>query len=662
MAIQPMRRVYLFLPASGRRRLLSLLKELGVIEVTTLPEKDRELAGPAPDRRRRNGEKTSPERLNQALEYLRPEGAVPAPRVRREDITALAESVDIEQVLAAVDRLKRREREISALDRRLREREAGLAPCRAITAPLRLLGRETKGQAAKTSFALYRLDRKGIAFLAEHRLPDGVFSETALEESRSRILFVAWRPEDEDRLAETLGRAGAERVPVPGHRTGGAESLERISRLLEKNRARRARLEQARGELRRELPGLFARLDMLLLREAELAAGDRIHRLGRTAVMAGWIRASDLPRLEEALGRQCPETAVFARRPEKGEEVPVALDNGPAGRPFEAVMDLYGRTAYTGTDPSRYLAFFFALGFAFCLGDAGYGLMLTVISRLLMKRFTSPEARKMLQVFFFSGLATIAAGIITNSWFGDIFQAVPALSFLGNAQRRLSLVSPADNPADTMKFFYFVLLLGYAQVSFGIFLNLRRAVSADGLRGAAAAAPALIFQLAIPLAALLFFLGDRFAFTGPALRGLAALLAVSAVLVVINQWQLYRDTVQRLFWSLYTIYGMVVNSLLSDILSYARIFALGLTSALLAVTVNILAVMAGGTPLVGPLAAALILLAGHGFNLFISTLGSYVHTSRLQYLEFFTKFYQGGGRPFRPLREEFRHFNVAGDI
>jgi V/A-type H+-transporting ATPase subunit I len=143
-----------------------------------------------------------------------------------------------------------------------------------------------------------------------------------------------------------------------------------------------------------------------------------------------------------------------------------------------------------------------------------------------------------------------------------------------------------------------------------------------------------------------------------AVRAILIVLAFSAATVFYRQFQLYRDIVQRLFWSVYTVYNLVVGNLVSDVLSYARIFALGLTSALLAVTVNQLALMAGAAPLVGLPVALLVLLGGHTFNLFISTLGAYVHTSRLQYLEFFNKFYLGGGRPFEPLRRNYRYLKV----
>jgi len=107
----------------------------------------------------------------------------------------------------------------------------------------------------------------------------------------------------------------------------------------------------------------------------------------------------------------------------------------------------------------------------------------------------------------------------------------------------------------------------------------------------------------------------------------------------------------KAFWAFYSVYTIVASNLLGDILSYSRLFGLGLTTAVLALVVNQIVFMAKGIPFIGIPVAAVIFLIGHFGNLAINLLGGYVHTSRLQYLEFFTKFYKSGGRPFTPFSE-----------
>ena len=153
----------------------------------------------------------------------------------------------------------------------------------------------------------------------------------------------------------------------------------------------------------------------------------------------------------------------------------------------------------------------------------------------------------------------------------------------------------------------------------------------------------------------------RLPWAEPAIPVTGLVLGVAALLIIYYQWRTQSDLVLKIFFAPYTLYGLVVGNLLGDTLSYARIFALGLTGGLLAVTVNQLAGMTGAIPVIGTLFFLLLLLGGHAFNLFISTLGAYVHTSRLQYLEFFTKFYESGGRPFDPLRKQYRYLQPDGN-
>jgi len=109
--------------------------------------------------------------------------------------------------------------------------------------------------------------------------------------------------------------------------------------------------------------------------------------------------------------------------------------------------------------------------------------------------------------------------------------------------------------------------------------------------------------------------------------------------------------IMRLFWALNGGYSVIASNLLGDILSYSRLFGLGLTSAVLGFVVNEIVFMSTGIPFVGYVLGFLIFIVGHSGNLAISLLGGYVHTSRLQYLEFFTKFFESGGRSFSPLKE-----------
>ena len=209
-----------------------------------------------------------------------------------------------------------------------------------------------------------------------------------------------------------------------------------------------------------------------------------------------------------------------------------------------------------------------------------------------------------------------------------------------------------------MKFFYLALFFGYLQISFGVMVRLIKSIKDWGTAGLKNLAPFLV-QLGLPLWILAFlsrkgslpfsFLGGFFFFP------LSFFLILALLLVIFQQFIEQKGIFMKLFWSVYSVYGMIVGNLLSDTLSYSRLFALGMTTALLAIVVNQLVSLVLPLPYLGILLGILLFCLGHLFNLGINTLGAYVHTSRLQYLEFFTKFYEAGGRAFKPFRIERKY-------
>ncbi len=143
------------------------------------------------------------------------------------------------------------------------------------------------------------------------------------------------------------------------------------------------------------------------------------------------------------------------------------------------------------------------------------------------------------------------------------------------------------------------------------------------------------------------------------LRFVLGLLITAAMGVIYYQWTSNREISLKIFWSVFGIYSIITGNFLADTLSFSRIFALGLTGGLLGMAINTMllpsAPVRGLAGFVGLAVASLALCAGHLINLAISVLGAYVHTSRLQYLEFFTKFFESGGRQFKPFKLENKY-------
>ena len=484
------------------------------------------------------------------------------------------------------------------------------------------------------------------------------YIETIKEDKKQVLFLIIYHQEKEKKFSLLLSRYNATPQKFLPFHSSAAAVLSFIQERLAKNEEDISRLNNEIRKFVAERNKILVLLDYYSsLKEQE----DIQSSFGQTKsvfLLTGWITKRALPNLKRHLKERFPVVALYFRDPEKGEDVPTVLENRALVEPFEAVTDLYGRPLYKGMDPSGLLSIFFILCFATCLSDSGYGLLLAIFSFVLLKKLHLSEMGKRLcRLFLFSGLATIVVGAMTGSCFGDLLERMP-FPPLKRFKETLTFLAPIEDPQDMMRFFYLALLFGYLQVSSGVMIKLAKSIRGYGAAGLKNLAPFLI-QLGLPLWILALlsrreilpfsFLGDSFFYC------LSALLIFVFLFVVFQQFAEQQGIFMKCFWAGYSIYGMVVGNLLSDTLSYSRLFALGMTTGLLAIVINQLVSLALPTPYLGVILGILIFCFGHLFNLGINVLGAYVHTSRLQYLEFFTKFYEAGGRVFKPFRIERKY-------
>jgi len=480
-----------------------------------------------------------------------------------------------------------------------------------------------------------------------------------VKKDKKEILFLLIYPREEKRkVASLLNRYNATSQKFLPFRLTAAGMLSFIEKRLVRNEENLSRLNEEMKTFASERNKILVLLDYYASCKEQENIQNSFGQTESAFLLTGWLPAKNLPNLEKCLKEKFPEVALYSREPKRGEDVPTILENRVLVEPFEAVTDLYGRPFYKGIDPSGLLSIFFILCFATCLSDSGYGFLLAIFSFILLKKMHLSEMGKRLcRLFLFSGLATIGAGIITGSCFGDLFEKIP-FSPLRRFWGTITVLNPVKNPDDMMKFFYLALFFGYLQISFGVMVRLIKSIKDWGTAGLKNLAPFLV-QLGLPLWILAFlsrkgslpfsFLGGFFFFP------LSFFLILALLLVIFQQFIEQKGIFMKLFWSVYSVYGMIVGNLLSDTLSYSRLFALGMTTALLAIVVNQLVSLVLPLPYLGILLGILLFCLGHLFNLGINTLGAYVHTSRLQYLEFFTKFYEAGGRAFKPFRIERKY-------
>ncbi|HHY92955.1 MAG TPA: V-type ATP synthase subunit I [Firmicutes bacterium] len=380
---------------------------------------------------------------------------------------------------------------------------------------------------------------------------------------------------------------------------------------------------------------LKAAYDELALARARLDLAVNFGRTAETFALTGWLRAVDWPRLEKAVAQVSPTAYVTASDPQEGDNPPVSLQNSNTIRPFEAVTELYGLPLPGGLDPTPYLAPFFFIFFGLMYGDFAYGLILAGLCWYAMRKIRMVGlAKKLFLLLILGGFASALVGIVTGSYFGSL--PIPPLWF-----------NPMDDP---IRMLMISMALGVIQIFTGLSIQMvTRMKNGEVLDAIYDQGFWLVFLTGL----ILVLVGSAV----PALAGPGKTLSlVGAVVLTLTQGRANKNIIRRLLSGLLSLYS--VSGYVSDVLSYSRLLALGLSTSVIGMVINNVVVMVGGGGPIGWIAAALIAVVGHGFNLIINVLGAYVHASRLQYVEFFTKFYESGGRPFIPFRLNTRYIDL----
>lgn len=371
--------------------------------------------------------------------------------------------------------------------------------------------------------------------------------------------------------------------------------------------------------------------------------GDFAHTAKAFAV-EGWIREADEDALRELLRSIGSEVEVEISEPTPEDRPPTITEQPGWRKPFWLLTRLYGYPDYREFDPTAAMTPFFVVFFGMCLGDFGYGVVFSLICWQMRKRLVvSPKIKDFLKLLIYAGVSAAVFGVLGGSYFGIKFDSLP--SFLQKAAVLLPIESEKTGQGGPMPFLYLALGLGALQLVTGYVIELVDNMRNGRVKDAVYDQVSVLGLIAgIGLTALGALLSL------PVASWCGAILAAAAgVLMVATGGRESRSIFGKLANGLFALYG-TVTGLLGDTLSYVRLFALGLATTLVAFVVNDIGRQLLGIPLLGYLLLAVVAVAGHAFNLGMSFLGAFVHPLRLQYVEFFSKFYDNGARPYDPFR------------
>jgi V/A-type H+-transporting ATPase subunit I len=372
-----------------------------------------------------------------------------------------------------------------------------------------------------------------------------------------------------------------------------------------------------------------------------------------TLITHFWIPTDAFSDFKKKIEAISPDIALFDRAPEEGENPPTLMKNIKVVQPFEILTGLYSPPPYGETDPTPLLAPFFFAFFGICLGDAGYAIVMMAAMWMLFRKYKRiPKTMKdFIMIFAYGAVATLIYGVLTGSFFGDFIDAFFFMAPIRAAKNAIMIMDPMKDP---MLVLGFSLVFGLVHLMFGLLIgaydHIRHGNYADAIGD--------------KISWFLFIVGLSLSGAGaygvlpePIFVISKGMSVVGALLVFWYAGREKKNIFSKIISGLLALYG--ATSYLGDILSYSRLLALGFGSAVIGMIINLLGGMASGIPAIGWVVAITVVVGGHMFGLIINVLGSFVHPLRLQYVEFFGKFYTGGGVAFKPLSLSSEYVDIA---
>jgi len=636
--IVPMLRFYLFLVGEVERTLEQLQKK-GLVEVEKLPRE----FGFLPDRSAKSGTETILQQVDFVKKVLGPRATGKVLVRHHQEEEKLVQETPLETIFSLASQIQKKIEVLTRREKRLKQMVEELETIEKLDIPPAEL-KTLKNFAGRFFFSP---TEKASWLVENYDCPVQLLQTKA---TRSLLLIIFPVREMEERVKKLLALGLSEVSVTPYHRKPSL-ILEKVHCLLERTRKEK---EDISGQL--EKLSLW-REKILVLSDwynSRKVLGENLQLISSSMFVkgfCGWVPQPKLKEFQEVLEKYCPDYCLITKPACPRENPPVALVNHPLVEPFEVVTDTYGKPLYGTIDPTGPLSLFFALSFAFCLTDAAYGVIVIAVSLFLLRYFCfQVQPRKFFLLMVISGFFTVLVGTLTGGWFGDLLTLVPAHWKITSFLRKLAVVNPLGSSRETFLFLGIGLVVGYLQIIWGLSLNIwkwrrypQNLIEPWIL---------LLIQILVPVIAFTIFRGDSSSWMIIILVSFLFFCFLSLSLLKARQEE---NFLLKLFWAFYTPYNVAAGNLLADPLSYCRLFGLGLSTSVLALAVNKIVFLAWNLPYLGFLIAIFVFLLGHLSVLAINLLGAYVHSSRLQYLEFFSKFFEAGGRPFRPFTEIRKH-------
>lgn len=481
------------------------------------------------------------------------------------------------------------------------------------------------------------------AFQDQLKQTTQIYSEYISNDQKETAFALLYLRKETPNVLELMQDFGArsETKPYPGQ---PKEILQQAKADLSQLAQERKELAQLIGEKKAQVYHLQQAEEVLLAQNQRELAQAGIVESQYLAVIRGWIGADEVPILKRVLAQAFPNEQVYLSLDDPtAEEIaanktPTKLKNNPVVQPFEMLTEMYSIPKYDEIDPTPWMMPFYLVFFGMMVADFGYGLLMLVATTVGLKALTLPKGtQRFLKLFQYLSVSTIVWGLIYGSSFG--------------VEMPVYLLSPSK---DFMAIFGLSMVFGGIQIFTGLFLagkeNMRKKDYVAAVNQG--------FSWQGILAGILIAALGAMVVKSQALTMIGAILAIiSALAVLLTSVLGAKSKVGGFLMGLYDLYG--ITSYIGDFVSYSRLMALGISGGSIAAAFNMLV---GYMPPAARFTAGIVLIVVlQGLNIFLSLLSAYVHAARLQYVEFFGKFYTGGGRAFRPLKPAEKYMNFIDE-
>ena len=645
MAKLEMKLVRIYALRSDRKRLLEKLQRLGTVQIVSDDESAHGFERLDTSKQKLMFERNAASALSaiEILDRYAPEkkGLLDSFHGRRcvteQNLADFAEkSKDTMKVAEHITELDKQRAENSAERVRIRVNIEQLEPWRDLDVPFCCEGTEKTAAFIGTLPAHYSKEQLCTAVAGIN--PDIMFDCEIVSASNTMTCMVAVTPVGmKDACAAALRTLGFSR-PLGANRSLPADKIKRLEDRL-------AALEKESDDAAKEIEELASyRRDIEDVSDYYKARAEKYGVIGmldhskHTFAIEGYIPAEDCKSLEDSLESVCD--CYIEYEDADSATAPVKLKNNAFAAPTESIVEMYSMPGEKDIDPTPIMSFFFYFFFGMMFSDAGYGLIMILATTFVLKKFRPERSMAMsMRMFRNCGVSTFIWGLIYGSFFGDAIAAF-AKQFAGADIRIPMITVPLLDPIKD------ATLIMVLSVAFGL-IQILVALGAkfyctwrDGDKLGALFDTGLwmtaLVGLAVLAAGMVF--GKTVLYIG------AGIAVASAVGLILTQGRSKKGAMKVISGvaSLYDITGYV-----SDLMSYTRLLALGLTTAVMGQVFNVLSLQFAGSPFTW-IFMVLVFIIGHAINFGLNALGSYVHTIRLQYVEMFGKFYNGGGEKFTP--------------